>query len=452
LAIVLAKIKQVSPARRAAFEILREVEAGAFSSILLAAAEPQLSSPDRALTHELVLGVLRWQFWLDKLITHYSKRSTDELDLPVRLALRLGLYQLRFLERVPARAAVNESVNLVRSARVSSAAAFVNAVLRRAIRESDYDPAAEVVDPFERLAIQTSHPVWLIERWANEFGFAEAEEFARANNRVPPTAFRVVKGNLRNGKQDPTQAQEVVERLRAADAIVNDSAVAQDAWRVSGATSLLRELAANGQIYLQDEASQLVAQTVNIQPGERVLDLCAAPGGKTTLMAERVRSSTSAADKTLIVASDRSAKRLETLTKTTTLHNLKSVKSVVLDAAQQLPFANSVFDRILVDAPCSGTGTLRRNPEIRWRLSETDIHELAAQQKVFLQNAAHVLKPGGQLVYSTCSVERDENEAVVQHFLTRHPNFTLTKTDRLWPHHQGTDGFFIASLQLATQQ
>ena len=431
----MATTKQVSPARRAAFEILREVEAGAFSSILLAAHEPELKPVDRALTHELVLGVLRWQLWLDKLIEQFAKRSVESLDLPVRLALRLGLYQLRFLERIPAAAAVNESVNLVRSARVSSAAAFVNAVLRRAIRESDFDPSSGL-DSLDKLAVETSHPLWLLERWVESFGREEAAAFARANNRVPPTAFRVVEGDK----------NQIIAQLREGGAVLESSRVAEDAWRVSGATTVVRELAANGQIYLQDEASQLAAQTVNIKPGECVLDLCAAPGGKTTLIAQR------AEDNALVVASDVSEKRLQTVIRLSASHNLTSIKSLLLDAAQSLPFENSVFDRILVDAPCSGTGTLRRNPEIRWRLSESDIHELASQQKLFLRNATRVLKPGGQLVYSTCSVERDENEQVIEHFLNDDRRFTLTKTARLWPQHEGVDGFFIASLQLATQQ
>ena len=430
MAIVLARVKSISPARRAAFEILRGVAAGAFSSTLLAAEEPKLKVSDRALTHELVLGVLRWQLWLDKLIEHYSKRPADALDLPVLLALRLGLYQLRFLTRIPASAAVNESVNLVRSAGVSSAAAFVNAVLRRAIREGDYDPAEEATDFSEKLAITTSHPVWLIQRWATQFGFEETEGFARANNTIAPTAFRVVEKNF----------QGILAQLRAAGGIVEASTIAEDAWRVSGASAVLRELAAAGQIYLQDEASQLVAQTLDVQPGERVLDLCAAPGGKTTLMATRVD------DNAFIVAADISKRRLETLRKT------KSIKSVVLDAAEQLPFADGTFDRILVDAPCSGTGTLRRNPEIRWRISEADIQTLAAQQKLFLKQAARVLKPGGQLVYSTCSVERDENEQVIEAFQREHNEFQLRKTRRTWPHREGSDGFFLASFQLATPQ
>jgi 16S rRNA (cytosine967-C5)-methyltransferase len=417
-----------------------------FSSILLADEEPKLKPSDRALVHELVLGVLRRQLWLDKLIEHFAKRDVQSLDLPVRLALRLGLYQLRFLTRIPASAAVNESVNLVRSAKVSSAAAFVNAVLRRAIREADFDPAAKVSNPLERLAVETSHPVWLIERWTRSFGPAETEAFARANNLQGPTAFRLVAGNF----------SDFQNLMIAAGGEVQPSNVADDAWRVSGASSVVRELAANGKIYLQDEASQLVAQTVDVQPGERVLDLCAAPGGKTTLMAQHSslvaqhagNMSLHAADSALIVASDRSAKRLDTVVRTSALHNLNQIKSLVADAAQQLPFADSVFDRILVDAPCSGTGTLRRNPEIRWRISEDDIHTLAERQKTFLHHAARVLKPGGQLVYSTCSVERDENEDVIEAFLRTHAEFELLNTRRTWPQHEGTDGFFLAVFKL----
>jgi 16S rRNA (cytosine967-C5)-methyltransferase len=307
----------------------------------------------------------------------------------------------------------------------------VNAVLRRAIREADFDPSTAVVDPLEKLAIETSHPRWLVERWARQFGVEEAAAFARANNRVPPTAFRVV-------DRDFTDLENQL--------VLEPSKVAENAWRVEGAASRLRELAAEGKIYLQDEASQLVAQTVEIQPGERVLDLCAAPGSKTTLMALRAN------DSALIVASDRSPTRLNTVVKTGELQKLTSIKSVVLDAMKSLPFDNSVFDRILIDAPCSGTGTLRRNPEIRYRISENDIHTLATQQKLFLQNATRVLKPGGQLVYSTCSVEREENEQVIDAFLAANAKFQLTKTTRTWPHREGSDGFFIASLRLATQQ
>ena len=418
--------KGISPARLAAFKILQQVEGGGNSSVLLATEEPRLQAIDRALCHELVLGSLRWQSWLDKIVEHFSKRRVESLDLPVRIALRLGLYQLRFLTRIPNAAAVNESVNLVRMARLSSASAFVNAVLRRAVREPDYDPAAEGSDPLEKIAIETSHPIWLIARWATSFGLDEARAFAHANNLVPPTAFRLV-GNH----------SETLSKLTAAGAALESSHVADGAWRVSGTTSLLRELSAAGEIYLQDEASQLVAQLLDAKPGERVLDLCAAPGGKTTMIADRT------GDRALIVAADRSGTRMETVVATTKLHQLDGIKLVILDATEQLPFWPESFDKVLVDAPCSGTGTLRRNPEIRWRLGPADIPALADQQKRILRNAIQMVKPGGRLVYSTCSVEREENEEVVAES-GLHPLETI----RTWPHREGCDGFFITASKI----
>jgi 16S rRNA (cytosine967-C5)-methyltransferase len=427
LAIALAKSKEISPARLAAFKILQQVEAGAFSSVLLAAEEPRLQPADRALCHELVLGVLRWQLLLDKIVEGFSQRGIERLDPAVRIALRLGLYQLRYLTRIPASAAVNESVSLVRAARLTSATAFVNALLRRAIRQADYDPAAHFSDPLERIAVAMSHPVWLIERWAMAFGIDEAATFAGANNMLPPTAFRVVRARA--------DEDAVLEKLRAAEVAASD--VVDGSWRVSGGTSLLRELSAAGEIYLQDEASQLVAHSLEVKHGDRVLDLCAAPGGKTTLMADR------ADDKAMIVAADLSATRMATVITTTRLHGLNGIAPVILDAAVHLPFAAESFDKVLVDAPCSGTGTLRRNPEIRWRLSATDIAPLAEQQKQMLSRAAEVVKPDGRLIYSTCSVELEENEGVIE-VMRDDRRFRLLKTTRTWPHVQGSDGFFIA--------
>jgi 16S rRNA (cytosine967-C5)-methyltransferase len=425
LAIALVKAKEISPARLAAFKILQQVETGAFSSNLLAAEEPHLKSPDRALCHELVLGVLRWQLFLDRIVEHFSKRQVESLDAPVRIALRLGLYQLRFLTRIPNSAAVNESVNLVRAARLSSATAFVNAVLRRAVREPEYDPTAEISDPLEKIAVQTSHPRWLIERWVTSFGVEEAEAFARANNTVPPTAFRVVSNRANQS--------EILSRLSAAGATLEASKITDGAWRVAGATSLLREMSAAGEIYLQDEASQLAACSMDVKRCERVLDACAAPGGKTTLLAD------CAGDEAFIVAGDRSPARMGTVIATMRLHELKNITPVILDATQQLPFAKDSFDRVLVDAPCSGTGTLRANPEIRWRLAAPDFEKFAEQQKRIVSRAVDVLKPGGRLVYSTCSVEMEENEEVIKDL-----NLKLLRKLRTWPQREGADGFFVA--------
>jgi 16S rRNA (cytosine967-C5)-methyltransferase len=447
LAIALVKSKSVSPARRVAFEILQRVADGAYASVLLARRDPELNALDRNLCHELVMGVLRWQLWLDRLSEHYSDRSIDELDPAVRIILRLGLYQLRFLTKVPPSAAVNESVNLTTLARLRSAGAFVNAVLRRATREPNIDPAANIADELERLSASTSHPRWLIERWSKALGKAEAEAFARANNEPAPIAFRVVK----------TRANEadICTRLREAGAELVKSEVTDDAWRVAGTTDLLREMAGNGEIYLQDEASQLVSHLLQPQSGERILDVCAAPGSKTSQIADLT------CDSSKIVAGDLYEHRLATIVATAKLQAFKSIHCVALDGLQTLPFPEVTFDSVLLDAPCTGTGTLRRNPEIRWRLKADDIQDLAARQKKILLNAARVLKPGGRLVYSTCSVEPEENEEVVRAFLESETDFRVVDiqdlskfrgdrgTFRLWPQHQGTDGFFIGVMERA---
>src|SRR5215213_8215562 len=219
----------LSPARRAAFEVLRRVEEeGAFAAPLLANLPEGLSAEDRGLAYELTLGVLRRQLWLDRTVEHFAGRKAGKLDAPVRLALRLGLFQLRFLARVPAHAAVNESVQMAHASGLRSAAPFINAVLRRATREPDYDPAAAVVDPLERIAVETSHPPKLIRRWAAAFGVEEAAGFANANNDSAPAAFRV-----NTLKADPST---LIEKLRAEGLSVEPSRVAPDGWRVGGGT------------------------------------------------------------------------------------------------------------------------------------------------------------------------------------------------------------------------
>jgi 16S rRNA (cytosine967-C5)-methyltransferase len=243
----------------------------------------------------------------------------------------------------------------------------------------------------------------------------------------------------------------VLERLRESGAELVPSRVTPGAWRISGAGRVLVELAAAGQVYLQDEASQLVAALLDARPGQKVLDLCAAPGSKTTQIADVSR------DSALIVAADLYEHRLRTVISSARLQGMKSIHCVVLDGLGPLPLSESSFDGVLVDAPCSGTGTLRRNPEIRWRISPADIEDLAERQKQLLFNAANVVKPGGRLVYSTCSVEPEENEEVVQTFLENNESFELAElaldpkqltslgSARTWPHREGSDGFFICA-------
>ena len=444
MAIDLARTNTVSPARLAAFEILTRVEDGAYASILLAQKEPALEPRDRALCHELVMGVLRWQLWLDRLAEYFTKRPTSDLDVAIRTILRLGFYQLRFLSRVPASAIVNESVNLVHRARLRSAGTLVNAVLRRAARELDIDPAQGIADPLERLAVATSHPVWLIERWTRAFGIEETEAFARANNQAAPIAFRVV--------TERASEDEVITQLRASGAKLEPSRIAKHAWRITDNGRLFAELVAGGEVYVQDEASQMVAEVLDVQGGERVLDICAAPGSKATQIADALKGTG------IVIASDVHAHRLRTVREAAKLHGLSNLHCLTLNGLEPLPLKENSFDRVLVDAPCSGTGTFRRNPEIRWRISAGDIDDLSSRQRQLLFNAAPLVKPGGRLVYSTCSVEPEENELVVQTFLENNINFSLEAlpftralmsagTSRTWPQHHGTDGFFVASLQ-----
>jgi 16S rRNA (cytosine967-C5)-methyltransferase len=489
-----------SPARRAAFVILRRVELeNAYASVLLSALDEHTRDDDRALCHELVFGVLRWQLWLDRTLNHFANRRIEDLDLPVKLALRLGLYQLRFLSRIPASAAVNESVNLVRAAGLKSAASFVNAVLRRATREPDYDPAVGIGDRLEKLAIETSHPAWLIERWCPAFGFEEVGALARANNQAAPVAFRLtVKAIEADGGPE-----RLIEQFELAGVRLSQSKLAPNAWRIAGygtasgpgsrqsawgggcervgggkhdtpaelplrepraarvpqrrklalpASKLVRKLSGDGLIYLQDEASQLISHLLAPQSGDRVLDACAAPGSKSTQIA-------SLASTSIIVAGDLFEHRLHTLRELAAIQHAGAVQIVAYDATCVLPFADAQFDRVLVDAPCSGTGTLRRNPEIRWRIKPSDIAEISMKQTRILANAATAVRPGGRLLYSTCSLEPEENEAVAERFLRERKDFrsvqletspelrTSSRAVRTWPHRQDVDGFFAAAFQ-----
>ena len=438
----------VSPARRCALDALRRVEdEAAYSSAVLAAGGEGLQAHDRALCHEIVLGCLRRQLWLDACIKRFAKRDPARLDAEVRRALRAGLYQLRYLTRIPASAVVNETVAHVRAAGFASAAGFANAVLRSAVREPEYDPAVDAAnygDELDRLAIATSHPRRLLERWIESFGRSEAEALARADNEPPAVAFRINSLHPRHG--------EALDELRAAGAELVASTLVPGAWRVRGANAALRELEAAGVVYVQSEASQLVAHALDARPGERILDACAAPGGKTTHVAILTK------DDSRIVAGDLHPHRLRLMRRLTERQDLRSLRLVALDAAH-LPFADNSFDRVLVDAPCTGTGTLRHNPEIRWRVTDDSIRRLGELQTIILRDAARTVRPGGRLVYSTCSLEPEENEAIVAAFLNQSPQWrivadalpaelrTSTGAARTYPHRHDTDGFFVQVLE-----
>jgi len=452
----------ISVARTIAFDVLGRVEAeGAFASDLLhAELSAQIKPADAALATELAMGVLRWRRLLDFLIERQLKKPIERLDLPVAIALRMGAYQLRFLEKIPARAAVNESVELVKRARKSSAAALVNAVLRKIaadarVRVEEHLPAG--LSLAERIGILHSHPTWMAERWLPRYGEARTIALLEANNRAPRLCCAV---------HVPERRDEIVQGLEQSGLRIEPGVLLKSAFAVAGGSPTRTEAFRSGKISIQDEASQAIPLLLGVSEGERVLDLCAAPGGKTQALARAAGKSGT------VVAADRHAHRLRAMATQFKRLGLTGVKLVELDATKPLPFQKE-FDRILVDAPCSGTGTLARHPEIRWRLRPEDLAESSAGQKLMLSNALALLKRGGRLVYSTCSMEPEENESVVaavlrgcpavrivaateaartiEPELASHVNATdLFSPDgffRTSPAAQHTDGFFAALLE-----
>jgi len=424
---------KISPARTAAFDILLKIGSkGAFSSILLPEYEARLSQKDAALCHELTLGVLRNRLYLDAIIDQISEGR--KIDEEVRTTLRLGLFQLVFLSRIPPHSAVNESVNLAMRARRKFARGLVNAVLRQFLREP-FRPSAD--DELGQISIETSHPRWLIEKWTADMGIEEARLLAKCNNVQPRIAFRVIRSEKRF---------EVSEDIRRSD-------VATNGFVAERMTPDLFAAAERGEIYFQDEGSQLVGESVELGYGDNFLDVCAAPGSKFSQIAIA-----NGGKNCTLIAGDLRQTRLSSLRRICDIHGIQSPNLVRFDAGVELPFGPGTFDSVLVDAPCSGTGTIRHNPEIRYRLAPSDIPELTAKQRSILSNASKLVKSGGRLFYSTCSLEKEENEQVVSWFLSQTSDFGLHTSPfqlrfdtgdpfvKLLPHRHGTDGFFIACM------
>jgi 16S rRNA (cytosine967-C5)-methyltransferase len=354
----------IATARLVAFDILLKVESGGFASDLLLTHSASLDARDAGLAAEIVFGVLRYRAQLDFLIRHHSGRAR-KLDLAVRIALRMGFYQIRYLERVPSHAAVKDSVELVKRAHKTSAAGFVNALLRQANR----DPV-----PWPTREIELSCPEWLLARWEAAYGAETAAGIAQAALREPEKYVRISAAGDR----------------------------------------------------MQDIGSQSIVPLLRLEPGLRFLDLCAAPGNKT---AQALEAGVHA------IAADLHFHRLTQLKPLTA--NL-----VVLDGTRPLPFAR-LFDRILLDAPCSGTGTLGRNPEIKWRLKPDDLDDLRVRQSALLASARAALAPGGVLVYATCSLESEENEGVTLAV----PEALITERLRRIPGRDPGDGFYACVIK-----
>jgi 16S rRNA (cytosine967-C5)-methyltransferase len=397
---------KVSPARAAAFDILLRVETEqAYASELLHSARlDPLSIADRALTTELVFGVERWRSRLDSAIRR-NLGSRTRLDPEVMLALRLGAYQLGFLERVPARAAIYESVELVKRARKGSAAPLVNAVLRKLSADRPAFAVQVAAAPTAAdIARELAHPEWLVQRWAARYGLAAAQAIGQYDQQPPVTAIR-----LRGTAEDQ---QRIARELERAGLKLAPGALLRNARRVLSGDVTRSKSYQRGDILIQDEASQLVAALVG--RGKRVLDCCAAPGGKTAAIADRNPESQ-------IIAAELHRHRARLLERQVQRKNV----SVITADARSLPLPRASFDRVLADVPCSGTGTLARNPEIKWRLSIEDLADLHSRQLAILLGAAEACEPGGKLIYSTCSLEPEENEQVIEQALAKRGDLRL---------------------------
>lgn len=409
----------------------------------------RLDERDRALLTELVYGVLRWQGRLDWHIDRLSRVKPSKIIPAIRVLLRLGLYQILLLDRIPVHAAVNESVKIAKSTQPPHLASFVNAILREASRRGEaWDWPSETETPAEFLAVVSSYPLWFVRKWIDEMGFEEARSFCSSCNEVAPLVLR-----CNRLKAEPVA---VAGWLRDNGIHAVPSPYLEDALQVSG---LGRDVSGlnifgKGWIQVQDEASQIISHLVGPEAGERVLDLCAGFGGKATHMGALMGNEGE------ILAVDRSAWKLEELKENAERQGIGIIETMAADAVEISPDGIGQFDRVLVDAPCSGFGAIRRKPDIKWARHPKDPHRFARTQKGLLSHAAHFVKPGGVLVYATCTVFREENEEVAEGFAAAHPAWRLERAGNLlpetWadmaagpffrslPHRHGIDGFFGA--------
>jgi len=393
----------ISPARVAAFDILLRVEReDSYASELLHSSRyAELSSADHGLATELVMGVLRWRSLLDDRIAEQSSQKLARLDREVLTSLRLAAYQLLFLDRVPERAAVHESVELVKRARKRSAVPFVNAVLRKfaGVAKEDADASAMAkVTTSSELAEYSAHPLWLVERWIREFGFEVAKQICAYDQRIPETAISVADAII-------------ADELRRSGIELAPGHLLESAYRVVAGDLTGTRAFREGRVVIQEEASQLVSLLVG--QGVNILDCCAAPGGKTRTLAERNPDAG-------VIAIELHPHRARMLRKLVSAPNVQ----VIAADARSFPVTTH-FDRVLVDVPCSGTGTLARNPEIKWRLKREDLADLQARQLAILRSAMQRVSPGGRLVYSTCSLENEENSAVVESAVSSESSFRV---------------------------
>lgn len=420
----------IAPARRAAFDALMAFESGAGLPAVLAAARPSLGDArDQALLTELVTGTIRQRRAIDHQLATRTSRPLARLDAAVLAILRLSAFQLLYLDKVPASAVVDDAVELTRRVRKTSAGGLVNAVLRALARDRQALAWPEG-DTADALSVRFSHPEWLVSRWLARYGTDDTIAWLTFNNQPPrlclaANATRTTREALARRLEEEGVRTEPATRAPRGLVVVEGQPLRTPAFD-------------DGSFVVQDEASQLVVDLGAVRPGGRALDLCASPGGKSVGLAGRVGPGG------LVVASDVRPRRVRLLGSTIARCRLDNAPIVQVPATGPLPFRPGAFDLVLVDAPCSGLGTIRREVDIRWRRDEADLARMAAAQLVLLMRAAETVAPGGTLVYATCSSEPEENDEVAAAFLADHPGFALVHEHRTLPFRDGLEAFYGA--------
>ena len=435
------------PARELALQILVATESrSAYSDRLLETRlrEADLKPEDSHLVTALVQGALRHRGTLDHHLAYFARENWNGLPAWMRGVLRIGALQMLFMDRIPVSAAVDESVKLAKKYGHPGTAGLVNALLRKLARGERAPYPDPKTHPGEYLAAVHSHPLWLVERWVARLGREEAERLLERDNEEPSVSVRP---NLAIAKKE-----EILARLRAEGFHPEPGPNGGPVWIMGGGFVPSRSKAfREGLISLQDEAEATVVPILDPRPGERVLDLCAAPGSKSAQIAEAVGA------QGRVVALERHPSRAKAL-RSNLRERLRLTNVEIVCGDGVAPPFRAVFDRVLVDAPCSGLGVLRRRADARWRKDESSILAMAAQQPQLLEGAAALVRPGGVLVYSVCSLEPEETSSVVESFLNAHPEFTVEKADRYLPpafrsggfsmiaspQRNGTDGVFAA--------
>lgn len=437
--------KLIGNPRDAALEVLLEVNKNqAYSNLLVSRKikEYKLEGPDRGLMTELAYGTLQHQTKLDFLLAPFVK---GKMETWVRILLRLSIYQLVFLDRIPEHAVVNEAVVISKKRGHKGISGLVNGVLRSFLREGPRSTES-ITDPLKRLAVETSHPEWLLQDWIDRYGFDKTREIAEQNNTAPPQTVRVNTVKITRDEAISTLEQEGFGVRKG---------IVDECLHVSGKPAASSELFKTGLLTIQDESSMLPAHALQLEEGLHVLDMCAAPGGKTTHIAQLMR------DTGAVLALDLHQHKVKLIQENADRLGLTSIEPVVGDARQASELVEGkLFDRILIDAPCSGYGVIRRKPDMKYTKQPTDAARLAEIQSAILEEAYKLLKPGGTIVYSTCTIEPTENQQVVHAFLSHHSDMEtidLPKVLQELPHlsegpgiqilpYADGDGFYLAAL------